>query len=60
MTATSIVPAGTDDAAISGNLILHDVTSPVVLQVHYVGAGVNPLNSGQYREVRGDGHTLPQ
>ncbi|MHC0612535.1 YceI family protein [Komagataeibacter oboediens] len=60
MTATSVVPAGTDGAAISGNLTLHGVTSPMVLQVHYVGTGVNPLNSGQYREVRGDGHTPPQ
>ncbi|GBR27418.1 hypothetical protein AA11826_0077 [Komagataeibacter oboediens DSM 11826] len=44
LTATSVVPAGTDGTDISGNLTLHGVTSPMVLQARYIGAGVNPLN----------------
>ncbi|MFW6681946.1 YceI family protein [Komagataeibacter intermedius] len=42
--STSVVPAGVNGAAITGNLTLHGVTRPVVLQARYVGAGVNPLD----------------
>lgn len=43
-TATSVAPAGAQDAAITGNLTLHGVTRQVMLHAHYVGAGVNPLD----------------
>ncbi len=27
-----------------GNLTLHGVTKPVVLEVHFIGAGINPID----------------
>ncbi|QDH25951.1 polyisoprenoid-binding protein [Neokomagataea tanensis] len=35
---------GHDDAIITGDLTLHGVTKPETLKVHFVGAGVNPLD----------------
>ena len=46
-TTTRIVPAGTENAAIIGDLTLHGVTRPVVLHAHFVGAGVNPLDKAR-------------
>ncbi|WP_395370995.1 YceI family protein [Komagataeibacter diospyri] len=43
-TSTSVVPAGAENATITGNLTLHGVTRPVMLHAHYVGAGVNPMD----------------
>ncbi|GBR09977.1 YceI family protein [Gluconobacter frateurii] len=42
--STQVSPAGAEDAVVSGNLTLHGVTRPVVLHVHFVGAGVNPMD----------------
>ncbi|UMM07714.1 YceI family protein [Gluconobacter frateurii] len=42
--STQVSPAGAEDAVVSGNLTLHGVTKPVVLHVHFVGAGVNPMD----------------
>ncbi|ATU73064.1 polyisoprenoid-binding protein [Komagataeibacter rhaeticus] len=46
-TATRIVPAGTDNAAIIGDLTLHGITRPVVLHARFVGAGINPLDKAR-------------
>ncbi len=42
--STTIVLVGKDRATITGDLTLHGVTRPVVLNAHFVGAGVNPLD----------------
>ena len=42
--STKVVPEGEDKAKVTGDLTLHGVTKPVVLQVTLVGAGVNPLS----------------
>ncbi|KXV35208.1 polyisoprenoid-binding protein [Gluconobacter thailandicus] len=42
--STEVSPAGAEDAVVSGNLTLHGVTKPVVLHVHFVGAGMNPMD----------------
>ena len=42
--STQVSPAGAEDAVVSGNLTLHGITKPVVLHVHFVGAGVNPMD----------------
>ena len=42
--STSVVLAAGGDATVNGNLTLHGVTKPVVLHVHLLGAGVNPLD----------------
>jgi len=41
--STQVVPRA-QGATVTGNLTLHGVTRPVVLQVRFVGAGVNPLD----------------
>ena len=41
--STSVRPQGTR-AIITGNLTLHGVTKPVVLQAAFVGAGPNPMS----------------
>jgi polyisoprenoid-binding protein YceI len=43
-TSTSVALAEGGNATVSGNLTLHGVTRPVVLHVHLIGAGVNPLD----------------
>ena len=42
--STAVQPTGPDSAQVTGNLTLHGVTRPVTLAVHFVGAGVNPLD----------------
>ena len=42
--STKVVPEGQDKARVTGDLTLHGVTKPVVLQVTLVGAGTNPLS----------------
>ncbi|WP_338331946.1 YceI family protein [Acetobacter sp. LMG 32666] len=42
--STSVKMVGQNDATINGNLTLHGVTKPVTLTVHFVGAGVNPMD----------------
>ncbi|MGE5722629.1 MAG: YceI family protein [Sphingomonadales bacterium] len=42
-TSTKVVPTGTT-ATIYGNLTLHGVTKPVVLQASFTGAGDNPMS----------------
>jgi polyisoprenoid-binding protein YceI len=42
--STKIVPTSKDAAKVTGDLTLHGVTRPVTLDVHFVGAGVNPLD----------------
>lgn len=42
--STEVSPVGAEDAVVSGNLTLHGITKPVVLHVHFVGAGVNPMD----------------
>ena len=41
--STQVVP-NAQGATVTGNLTLHGVTKPVVLQVRLIGAGVNPIN----------------
>ena len=41
--STKVIAKGMN-ATISGNLTLRGVTKPVVLAVHFVGAGVNPMS----------------
>jgi polyisoprenoid-binding protein YceI len=38
------VAASPGGATVTGNLTLHGVTKPVVLHVHFMGAGVNPID----------------
>ena len=42
--STKVAPAGKDHAKVTGDLTLHGVTKPVMLDVTLVGAGVNPLS----------------
>ncbi|HTC52093.1 MAG TPA: YceI family protein [Steroidobacteraceae bacterium] len=42
--STSVVPTGKNSAKIAGNLTLHGVTKPVVLNAQLIGASVNPLS----------------
>ncbi len=42
--STRVAPDGPGRARIEGELTLHGVTRPVVLQARFVGAGVNPLS----------------
>lgn len=42
--SVKVVRTGPDTAQVTGNLTLHGVTKPVTLAVHFVGAGVNPLD----------------
>ncbi|MCP1243430.1 polyisoprenoid-binding protein [Acetobacter lambici] len=42
--STSVKMVGQNTATINGNLTLHGVTKPVTLNVHFVGAGVNPMD----------------
>lgn len=42
--STKIVPTSKDSAKVTGDLTLHGVTKPVTLDVHFVGAGINPLD----------------
>jgi polyisoprenoid-binding protein YceI len=41
--STKVTPTGSDRATIAGELTLHCVTRPVVLQARLHGAGTNPL-----------------
>ena len=43
-TSTGVQRTGPDLAQVTGNLTLHGVTKPVTLAVHFVGAGVNPID----------------
>ncbi|MFH6781954.1 MULTISPECIES: YceI family protein [Methylobacterium] len=43
-TSTKITPEGKDKAKVAGDLTLHGVTKPVILEVTLVGAGTNPIN----------------
>ncbi|MFT9360268.1 YceI family protein [Acetobacter okinawensis] len=42
--STSVKLAGQNNATVNGNLTLHGVTKPVTLSVHFIGAGVNPMD----------------
>ena len=42
--STRITPMGHDAARVDGTLTLHGVSEPETLTVHFVGAGVNPLD----------------
>lgn len=42
--STKVVPTGAGSAAVTGNFTLHGITKPLTLQVHYVGAGINPMD----------------
>ncbi len=42
--STRITPTGHDTARVEGTLTLHGVSEPETLLVHFVGAGVNPLD----------------
>ncbi|MFT8808805.1 YceI family protein [Gluconobacter sp.] len=42
--STQVRRTGADEALVTGNLTLHGVTHPEVLHVHFVGAGVNPMD----------------
>lgn len=42
--STQIVPEGPSQAVVAGRLTLHGVTRPVLLRVHFVGAGKNPMD----------------
>lgn len=44
--ATGVAVSGMN-AKINGTLTLHGVTKPVVLDAHFIGAGVNPTNKKQ-------------
>ena len=45
--STKVAPVGKNRAKVTGDLTLHGVTRPVVLDVTLVGAGVNPLDKKQ-------------
>lgn len=42
--STHVQLTGQNDATVTGNLTLHGVTKPVTLNVHFLGAGVNPMD----------------
>lgn len=42
--STSVKLTGKSDAVVAGNLTIHGVTKPETLKVHFIGAGVNPLD----------------
>ncbi|GBR71930.1 YceI family protein [Gluconobacter kanchanaburiensis] len=42
--STQVRKTSADEALVTGNLTLHGVTHPEVLHVHFVGAGVNPMD----------------
>ncbi|WBQ17613.1 YceI family protein [Sphingobium yanoikuyae] len=42
--STKVVRTGTDTARISGNVTIHGVTRPLVLDARFHGAGVNPMD----------------
>ena len=42
--ATKVTKTGAHTALIAGNLTLHGVTRPVVLDARFVGAGANPMS----------------
>lgn len=43
-TSTSVVKTGVRTAQVTGNLTMHGVTRPVVLDATFNGAGANPMN----------------
>ncbi len=43
-TSTRVTPMGKNAARVDGTLTLHGVSEPETLSVHFVGAGVNPLD----------------
>ncbi len=43
-TSTRVMPMGKNAARVDGTLTLHGVSEPETLSVHFVGAGVNPLD----------------
>jgi polyisoprenoid-binding protein YceI len=43
-TSTKVVSTGEGTATVTGNLTLHGVTKPVVLNVRFIGSGVNPID----------------
>lgn len=45
--STTVTPAGSGRATIAGNLTLHGVTRPIILQARFMGAGVNPLDKSE-------------
>ena len=42
--SSKVEPTGPADAKVSGILTLHGVSHPETLQVHFIGAGINPLD----------------
>ncbi len=43
--STRVTPSGDASATVVGDLTMHGVTRPVTLDVRFVGAGTNPLDS---------------
>ena len=56
--STGIVPIGQDHARITGNLTLHGVTRPVVLDARLHGAGINPLDKAYTAGFDATAHIL--
>ena len=42
--STSVTPGANGMATVQGNLTIKNITKPVTLQAHFVGAGNNPMN----------------
>lgn len=42
--STAVKLTGKSDAVVTGNLTIHGVTKPETLKVHFIGAGVNPID----------------
>lgn len=42
--STQVKLTGKTDAIVTGNLTLHGITKPETLKVHFVGAGINPMD----------------
>ncbi|GLQ64241.1 YceI family protein [Gluconobacter cerinus] len=42
--STEVKRVGKTDAIVTGNLTLHGITKPETLKVHFVGAGINPMD----------------
>jgi polyisoprenoid-binding protein YceI len=42
--SNKVTPTGKDAAKVTGILTLHGVSKPETLTVHFIGAGVNPLD----------------
>ena len=54
--STKVTRTGTGTARIAGNLILHGVSKPFVLDATFVGAGSNPLSKAYTVGFKASGH----